>query len=513
MFARLRSSTNALFVVEAAALIGSRFDRRLLSSVVEMRKSQVDDVLQQLGRGRVLRRAGKDSWRFHHELLREVAAELSPPSLRRRLHSQIADALVAAAEGAPEWPLVAHHYEQAERFDEAASAYQKASANARQRGALNESRSHLTRALANIERLAPSQARDRREIAVRLERGFLTSVATGHTSTEAAAEFERCLQLIGTGPSLELYGTFSALWSYYASRGDLHRATQLVEALRSLEDLSDWYTTAYNAIAGALAMFRGQFDTARAALEAAVAALDRTGAPEMEDAWYAPNDPIAGMYSEVGYIRFLQGDLAGAERAFAQIEGRCNTLRFPYGPITLCYGQAREATARIEAGQLDRYAELIDEIAHRAEEHGFGEWVMVAASNRASLAARAALAAGETDPATLQPHIESMTAVVEVWRAAQLKTFLASYESVLARLLTAAGKPEAARERVNLALQMAQDTGAHFYEAELLRVRAHTYDDPGARHAGLRAAIELAQTQGCPGLRITLRCRRFRTHR
>jgi class 3 adenylate cyclase/tetratricopeptide (TPR) repeat protein len=498
LFARLRSSTNALYIVEAAALIGSRFDRRLLSSVVEMDMREVDEVLQQLGRGRVLQPVGKDSWRFHHELLREVAAELSPPSLRHRLHSQIADTLLTAAEGAPEWPLVAHHYEQAERFDEAASAYQKASANARQRGALTEARSHLTRALENTERLAADEARDRREIAVRLERGFLTSVATGHTSTEAAAEFERCLQLIGTGPSLELYGTFSALWSYYTSRGDLRRATQLVEALRNSEDLSDWYITAYNAIAGTLAMFRGQFDTARVALEAALAALDRTGAPAMEEAWYAPNDPIAGLYSEVGFIRFLQGDLAGAEKVFARIEGRCQALRFPHGPITLCYGQAREATARVEAGQLEQVAELIEEIARRAEQHGFAEWMMVSASNRATLAARTVLAAGEADPATLEPHINNMTIVVEGWRAAQLKTFLASYESVLARLLTAAGKPEAAQERVDLALQMAQDTGVHFYESELLRVRAHTNDDENLRHAGLRSAIELAQAQGAP---------------
>src|SRR4029077_17587359 len=250
LFARLRSGTNALFVVEAAALIGSRFDRRLLSSVVEMDTRQVDDLLQQLGRGRVLQPAGKDSWRFHHELLREVAAELSPPSLRRRLHSRIADALVAAAaDGAPEWPLVAHHYRQAERFDEAASALQKASTNARQRGALNEARSHLTRALENIERLAPSQVRDRQEIAVRLERGFLTSTATGHASTEAAAEFERCLQLIGDEPSPEMYATFSALWSYYATRGNLHRATQLVEALRmTLADMPDWYRSANDSV-------------------------------------------------------------------------------------------------------------------------------------------------------------------------------------------------------------------------------------------------------------------------
>jgi class 3 adenylate cyclase/tetratricopeptide (TPR) repeat protein len=497
LVARLGSGKTSLLAVEAAALIGSHFDASLLSYVIELSEREVDNLLQELTRERVFRPIGKHGWRFHHELLREVASELSPPSVRRRLHNRIADALVAtAADGTPDWPLVAHHYEKAERFDEAASALQKASAGARQRGALGEARNHLTRALENVERLAPGQAHDRHEIAVRLERGCLTSVAAGHTSTDAAAEFERCLQLIGTGPSLELFGTFSALWSYYASRGDLRRASQLVEALRRLEDLSDWYTTAYNAIAGALAMFRGQFDASRAALEAAAAALDRTGAPEMEEAWYAPNDPIAGLYAEVGFIRFLQGDLAGAEPAFARIERRCEALRFPHGPISLCYGRAREAAARIEAGQLDRAGELIEEVAHRAEQHGFGEWVMVSASNRASLAARTALAAGEADPATLHRHIQNMTAVVEGWRAANLKTFLASYESVLARLLAAAGKQEAARERVNLALQMAADTGVHFYEAELLRVRAHTYDDPGVRHAGLRAAIELAQAQG-----------------
>jgi class 3 adenylate cyclase/tetratricopeptide (TPR) repeat protein len=500
LFARLRSSTNALLVVEAAALIGSRVDRRLLSSVVEMGKSQVDDVLQQLGRGGVLQPAGKDSWRFHHELLREVAAELSPPSLRRRLHSRIADALVAvAADGAPEWPLVAHHYEQAERFDEAASAYQKASANARQRGALGEARSHLTRALENTERLAPSQARDRREVAVRLERGFLTSAAAGHASTEAAAEFERCLQLIGDEPTPEMFATFSALWSYYGAVGDLHRATQLVEALRmTLEDMPEWYRVANDASRGALAVFRGQYHTARATLEAAAAELDHMGSPEIEGAWFAPNDPLAAMYSFVALTRFMQGDLAGVETAFAQMERRCAKLRFPHGAFTLCYGRAIETGIRTEAGQFDRAAELIEEVARLGDQNGFDEWVGIATCNQASLAARAALVAGATEPAALQEHIDNMTAVVEAWRALGRKAFLGSYDATLARVLTAAGMKDAARERVELALQMADETEFLMYNADLLRIRALTYDDPEARHAGLRSAIELAQTQGVP---------------
>ena len=91
-----------------------------------------------------------------------------------------------------------------------------------------------------------------------------------------------------------------------------------------------------------------------------------------------------------------------------------------------------------------------------------------------------------------------MTAVVEAWRAIGRKTFLGWYDATLARLLTAAGMKGAARERVELALQMADETEWHIYDAELLRIRAHTSDDPDAQHAGLRAAIELAQTQGAP---------------
>jgi tetratricopeptide (TPR) repeat protein len=446
----------------------------------------------------VLQPVGKDSWGFQHALLREVAAELSPPSLRRRLHSRIADALVAAADGAPEWPLVAHHYEQAERFDDAASAYQKASANARQRGALNEARSHLTRALANIERLAANQARDRREIAVRLERGFLTSAATGHTSIEAAAEFERCLQIIGDEPTPELYATFSALWSYYATRGDLRRATHLVEALRSFAGVPEGYRAANDVVLGMLAIFQGEFDTARATLEAAAAALDRIGSPAIEGPWFAPHDPVAGVYSAIGLVRFLQGDLAGAESAFAQVEGRCEKLRFPHGPFTLCFARGLETLTCIEAGRIDRAVELAEEVASRGEQHGFDEYVTVATCNKVALAARNALVSGNAVPADLQGHIDNMTAVVDAWRAAEMKTFLACYDAVLAWLLTAAGMTDEARDRVRLALEMADETGMHFYDAELLRVRAHTNDDPDARQADLQAAIDLARTQGAP---------------
>ena len=107
--------------------------------MVDLSDDEVDDVIDELEDALVLEPWGTDGWRFRHELLREVAAELAPPSVRRGLHAKVADALIGAGE--PDWRLVAGHYERAERFDEAASAYQQASIDARRRGALAEARS------------------------------------------------------------------------------------------------------------------------------------------------------------------------------------------------------------------------------------------------------------------------------------------------------------------------------------------------------------------------------------
>jgi predicted ATPase len=81
-------------------------------------------------------------------------------------------------------------------------------------------------------------------------------------------------------------------------------------------------------------------------------------------------------------------------------------------------------------------------------------------------------------------------------RASERKTFLACYDSVLARVLTAAGRLDAARERADLALAMADETGMHYYDAELLRIRAHTHRDPTSRCEDLLAALQTAQKQG-----------------
>jgi predicted ATPase len=85
---------------------------------------------------------------------------------------------------------------------------------------------------------------------------------------------------------------------------------------------------------------------------------------------------------------------------------------------------------------------------------------------------------------------------VDAWRALAVRSLITFYDAVLARLLIAAGRLDQARDRIQIALQLADETGMHFYDAELLRIRAHSTDDPGARRADISDAIELARSQG-----------------
>ena len=111
---------------------------------------------------------------------------------------------------------------------------------------------------------------------------------------------------------------------------------------------------------------------------------------------------------------------------------------------------------------------------------------LVGATQQATVGALAALGADEAGGDALSAHIATVTTFVDTWRAAGMKPYLPFFESVLGRLLIAAGQPEQARDRLDTELQLAEDTGMCDYEAELLRLRAHTHTDPDARRADLR---------------------------
>ena len=497
LFSRLRASANVVPVVEAASVIGRNVDRAILGAVCTLDDDELDDVIDVLEDARVFEASGVDSWRFRHELLREVAYELAPPSVRRGLHSEVADAFINHVGGEPDWRLVAGHYEQALRHGDAAAAYQHASAAARRRGALSEACAYLSLTITQLTKTAAGPERDRREMAARLERGLLMGAAEGHSSPAAAADFERCLQLGGTDVRDDgLAATLAALMGYYAVRADLGRARPVGELLRAgLGEDRQWFRPGVDALFGVITLLAGDFPAARRHLEAAQSHRndDHTRASR---AWYLPNEPVASAQVNLALIHLLHGDLDDAELMLSEAERRAEGLDFPHGPYTLGYARFISAWIRIEADELEHAAAVTTDLTAMAERHGFDQWVLVAAVQQSTITARNLLNANDFDPQAIRSAIAGVTELIGQLLALELAIYGTSFAAHVGHLLIAAGDVEQARAAIDAALGLAADTGMHFYDAELLRLRAQTRADEAARQADLGAALELARTQG-----------------
>ena len=501
LFARLLASPNVVPVVQAAAIIGRNVDRGLLLAVSSLEEDAVDDVIDELEDTLVLEPHGTDSWRFRHELLREVAAETAPPSVRRGLHSKVADALIEGAAGDPDWQLVAGHYERAERPADAAAAYQQASTTARRRGALEEARNYLTRAITQLESVPAGRERDRSEIPPRLERGFLAAAAEGYQSPAVVDDFEHCLQLAGTDlRDDQLFATLLALCSYYIPRADLSRAAQLLEVLQTAaaEEERQWFAPAIESALGIVAFQRGEFAGARRHFEKAVAGVAEDDEHRIEALWFIPDDPLALAHEHLAFVNMLHGELADAEAELRNAYRRAEQLGFPQGPYNYELATDMEIEMRGWMSQLSTVRPLIAELLERAERYGFDFWQMFGATELCMIDSHELLATEEPDEAALSAQIDAMAGFIEFWRSVGFYAYQTNFDCVLGKLMIAAGRPDQARACVDTALQIAEDTGMHLYDAELLRTRARTHTDAAARTADLAAAVELARRQDAP---------------
>jgi len=499
LFARLhRPHADVVPVVEAAAVIGRTGDLPLLRSVVGGDAKDVDEVVTELVRARVLERRGTESWRFRHELLREVAAELAPPSLRRDLHARAARALVDAASAVePDWRVVAGHFQQAQQYDDAVEAYQMASVNARRRGALQEALAYLTTALSQLTSCAAGSARDRSEIAMRLERGFLAGAVQGSMSGEGPADFQRCLALASAGNYQdELFSTLTALTSYYVPRAELRRAHDLLDSLsaRITRD-RPWSYPAIASVLGSVIWLEGDFTAARRHLLRALAGRSAADPHVLDTAWWVNVDPISLAHTYLALTHTVCGDLDRANAELTESFRRCDALGFPQNAYNRANTYFMEIWVRLESGEISEAATLVGRLRQLSEQAGLDVWQWVGRTEHSAAKALAALGDG-ADGATLTALAVKLARHVDGSRLMHLNMFLTFHDSIIGRLLIAAGQPERARERLETAMRHAEETGMRFHDAELMRVRAHTFTDMQERRNALAAALDFARHQG-----------------
>jgi class 3 adenylate cyclase len=498
LVARLYATPGALPVAATAAAAGQEVDRWLLAAIMTIPPEELDATLRELVDARILEPVarGRARYQFRHELLREVSYELQPPSWRRKVHSRLCDCLARDEPG--DWRVLASHFERAERYQEAADAYEQTAESARRRGALQEARSHLARAIDLIELLASDAVRDHREAELRLRRGFLAMSTQGAGSTEAAADFDRCLELAAADPrGDDMFSTLISLWAYYLSRAELARARQVSETLHAaLGGARSYFRPQNLAGFGMLDWFAGSFTGAVEALATATDDLDEMGGEgDISPVWFVPNDAGVAMHVHLALAQFMAADVAGAGESLARAGLLAAALDFPQGPWSAAYAKWLGSWMWIEAGRLDLAEGAVADLSSLSAQHGFDNWELIRATQAAALEAIAALRSGTWDAPTLAERAGSLKAIIELWQALELRVFLPFYLTTIGALLAASGDLEGAEERYEESLQLAAQTGMRFYDAETARRVAHLAPNPESKIAGLQSALELARSQ------------------
>ena len=196
-------------------------------------------------------------------------------------------------------------------------------------------------------------------------------------------------------------------------------------------------------------------------------------------------------------IHVLHGDTAAAEHRLEQALRRAQQLGFPLNTYNKVWAIRNQIWVRAEAGQLNQSRAIAVQLTEEAERHGFGYWHRFGENEQCAIDARILLDSNASDPAALSAHTVTMMEIQDMYRRIGV-AYRPINDAVVGRLLIVGGNCDRARAWLDTTLTTNAATGQRFYDAELLRVRAHTLTDPDERAAGFAAAADLARRQGAP---------------
>jgi tetratricopeptide (TPR) repeat protein len=218
LMARLDRLGRGKEVAQIAAAIGREFSHALIAAVARKPDAELNAALERLVQAGLLTRQGMPphaSYLFKHALVQDAAYGMLLREPRRALHGRIAEVLEAdfadVAEAEPE--ILAHHFSRADLAAPAARYLERAGDRAVARSAYAEAVAHFSAALAQLERLAASTERSRRELAVLLKQGPAVLILRGLRTADVEDIYRRAYD-IATSLGDEA-GSFKALWGLW----------------------------------------------------------------------------------------------------------------------------------------------------------------------------------------------------------------------------------------------------------------------------------------------------------
>jgi len=465
LMAQLDRLQEAKPVAQFAAVLGRSFQtgviRAVLATPPDDDGDAVDTALQRLEQAHFLERdVERDTYRFRHALIQEVAYESLPRNRRQQYHLQIAAALQQFP-GMPETrpELLGHHLAAAGRIGEAVDSHASAAARASRLSATVEALHHYETALRLLAQLPDTRERGEREITLQISLAAQLIVARGNATSGVEAAAMRARELSERlGNERMLIRSLRTLLTFHLVRGNIDEAHDIcLEFVRRVPGINDpdFSLQAYRPY-GLCLLYLGRFAEARQVLHRALEFYDpvRHGSHRFE---YG-SDPAVLAHAHLGWVEWYLGNEAAAEAQCRTAVAEARALDHPH---SLCFALGFQACLeqfRDNPALVQTIAEEIGQVAHGLDYAYWVAWSEI-------LLGWAIARSGETERGeqVLRGGLSDYTAT----GAGLLRPYASS---LIAEILPAARRAEAL-QLLNAAIEEARARSILFCYARMLAQR------------------------------------------
>ncbi len=507
LMARLDRLGAAREVAQVGSVIGRDFSYGLLRALAGMADAALQAALEKLAEADILLVQGlppDSDYRFKHALIQDAAYENLLKSRRQMLHRRVAETLrdrfpvTAAAE--PE--VLAYHFTQADLTDAAIEWWGKAGDQALRRSAFQEAIAHLGRAIEMADKTseggsaaATASASANQRLKLQTDLGQALMFSRGFGAEESKAAFIRARELAAAidNPT-ERFNIYHGLYTGNLLRGELGLAREIAETfLREAEREARTTEFVYGrGLLGFTCLWQGDFIGAHANFLEALSTYDPERDREARFRFGLDIGAIARVYLAI--TKWLLGEV-GPARALVE-EAEAHAIETDHMP-TLVHSytwKAQFEMVRGDAAAVRRDAETIIKLSH---ENALALWQIQGALDSAWASAR--LDRRGSGASELR---QALAAYIGQGN----KITVPFYQGLLAEI-EAEGDAARALARIDEALSLAGETGEHWSDAFLHRLRGEILlkRDPantGPAEDAFLTAIAIAQQQKARSLEL-----------
>jgi class 3 adenylate cyclase/predicted ATPase len=480
-------------VAQIAAVIGRMFRQDVLARVVTLDEEGLEAALSRLeAAGLIYRRsvAEEAAYEFKHALVCDAAYQSLLKSRRQQHHARIADVLEAQFAEVVEPELLAHHYTEAARTDQAIDYWLKAGQRAMQRSAHVEAERHLRKGLELVAGLPATALRFRREIALQNALGVCLMPTRGFGHPEVASAFAHAADL--AEESNDTSGLFVSLrgkGQYHFVSGDLtasYNDSQRILSLAEQMHDHDCLLEAHHLSWGTLC-FAGEFSAARRHIEVGEALYQRDRDHHLTYV-YSGHDPGACCR---GFAALVLGQLGHIQHARGKVHDAVALAESLAHPLSVAIALWHAAMLHQLLRDHDSAATVGERIVRHASETGLRAMVLTGKLHRGdALTHRGDFSEGV---AQIREGIAEMRVIGTL-------IGLPSYFGTLADAFARHGDIDEGLATVAEAVAMADTGGDRFSLPEIHRIKgnlllARSAADREPAEAAYWQAIEIARVQ------------------